>query len=547
MGLKRSLIVTLATAALLAACGTGSETASSGTDGEATAVVNYVAPTEIATMDSVMVTDMNSANYIGQVQDGLYWENDMNEIQPALAEALPEVSEDGLTYTIKMREDAKWSNGDPITANDFVYAIQRLANPDTAAPYSYLLAGFANSEAVLSGEAPVEELGVKALDDYTIEIQLDTPIPYIENLLAFTPLYPQNQAFVEEAGDAYGTNSDNIVFSGPFTMSNWDGTGLTWTLEKNADYYNADSIAIDEVNVQVIKEGSTAVNLFEAGDIDNAPLTGELAKQYQGDENAVQQAKARNYWMAFNYNNEVFQNQNLREAIDYAINNEELATNVIGDGSNAVATFVPENFIFNPETEEDFVTEVGITDKYDPEEAVRLWDLAKEELGVETLDLNLLGDDDEKGKTTTQYIQGQVQNNLEGVTVNLQNVPKKNRLAQEDARDYDMVITGWAADFADGINFFELLETGGPYNRGDYTNTAYDAEIEAARGENANDPTARWANFVEAQNILVEDAAWVPLYQEVETQLRNPNLTGITFRSVGNEFDLRTATLEAAE
>jgi oligopeptide transport system substrate-binding protein len=547
MGLKRSLIVTLATAALLAACGTGSETASSGTDGEAAAVVNYVAPTEIATMDSVMVTDMNSANYIGQVQDGLYWENDMNEIEPALAEALPEVSEDGLTYTIKMREDAKWSNGDPITANDFVYAIQRLANPDTAAPYSYLLAGFANSEAVLSGEAPVEELGVKALDDYTIEIQLDTPIPYIENLLAFTPLYPQNQAFVEEAGDAYGTNSDNIVFSGPFTMSNWDGTGLTWTLEKNADYYNADSIAIDEVNVQVIKEGSTAVNLFEAGDIDNAPLTGELAKQYQGDENAVQQAKARNYWMAFNYNNEVFQNQNLREAIDYAINNEELATNVIGDGSNAVATFVPENFIFNPETEEDFVTEVGITDKYDPEEAARLWDLAKEELGVETLDLNLLGDDDEKGKTTTQYIQGQVQNNLEGVTVNLQNVPKKNRLAQEDARDYDMVITGWAADFADGINFFELLETGGPYNRGDYTNTAYDAEIEAARGENANDPTARWANFVEAQNILVEDAAWVPLYQEVETQLRNPNLTGITFRSVGNEFDLRTATLEAAE
>ncbi|OYQ68168.1 peptide ABC transporter substrate-binding protein [Aerococcus sp. 1KP-2016] len=547
MGLKRSLIVTLATAALLAACGTGSETASSGTDGEAAAVVNYVAPTEIATMDSVMVTDMNSANYIGQVQDGLYWENDMNEIEPALAEALPEVSEDGLTYTIKMREDAKWSNGDPITANDFVYAIQCLANPDTAAPYSYLLAGFANSEAVLSGEAPVEELGVKALDDYTIEIQLDTPIPYIENLLAFTPLYPQNQAFVEEAGDAYGTNSDNIVFSGPFTMSNWDGTGLTWTLEKNADYYNADSIAIDEVNVQVIKEGSTAVNLFEAGDIDNAPLTGELAKQYQGDENAVQQAKARNYWMAFNYNNEVFQNQNLREAIDYAINNEELATNVIGDGSNAVATFVPENFIFNPETEEDFVTEVGITDKYDPEEAARLWDLAKEELGVETLDLNLLGDDDEKGKTTTQYIQGQVQNNLEGVTVNLQNVPKKNRLAQEDARDYDMVITGWAADFADGINFFELLETGGPYNRGDYTNTAYDAEIEAARGENANDPTARWANFVEAQNILVEDAAWVPLYQEVETQLRNPNLTGITFRSVGNEFDLRTATLEAAE
>ncbi|MFW5441368.1 peptide ABC transporter substrate-binding protein [Aerococcus urinaeequi] len=546
MKIKKSFFVTLATAALLGACGSnGGNTEAA--NGEASAVVNYVAPTEIATMDSVLVTDMNSANYIGHVQEGLYWENDVNEIQPALAESLPEVSEDGLTYTIKMREDATWSNGDQITAHDFVYAIQRLANPDTAAPYSYLLAGFENAEGVLNGDQAVEELGVEALDDYTIEIRLETPIPYIENLLAFTPLYPQNQAFVEEAGDAYGTDSESLVFSGPFTMTDWDGTGLTWSLVKNEDYYNADKIAIDEVDVQVIKEVSTNVNLFEAGDVDNSLLTGELAKQYLNHEDAVQQAKARNYWVAFNYNNEVFQNKNLREAIDYAINNEELANNVIGDGSNPVSTFVPENFIFNPETEEEFVSEVAIEDKYDPEEAARLWALAQDELGVETLTLNLLGDDDEKSKTTAEYIQGQIANNLPGVTLTLQNVPKKNRLSQEDARDYDLVITGWAADFADGINFFELFETDGPYNRGDYSNEAYDAEITAAKGENANDPVARWENFVAAQEVLTEDAAWIPLYQEVETQLRNPNLEGITFRSVGNEFDLRTATLISAE
>lgn len=544
MSMKKSLLATLTTVALLAACGNGGESTASG---DTPSVVNYVAPTEIATMDSVLATDMNSANYIGHVQDGLYWENENNEIQPALAESLPEVSEDGLTYSIKLREDATWSNGDPVTAHDFVFAIRRLANPDTAAPYSYLLAGFENSEGVLSGEQPVEDLGVEAIDDYNIEIRLDTPIPYIENLLAFVPLYPQNEKFVEEAGDAYGTDSENIVFSGPFTMTNWDGTGLTWTLEKNEEYFNAESIAIDEVDVQVIKEISTNVNLFEASDVDNSLLTGELAKQYIGHENAVQQTKARNFWMAFNYNNEVFQNENLRAAIDYAINNEELATNVIGDGSNPVATFVPENFIFNPETEEDFVTEVGIEDKFDPEEATRLWELAKEELGVDSLSLNLLADDDEKSKTTSEYIQGQIANNLPGVTINLQNVPKKNRLAQEDARDYDLVITGWAADFADGINFFELFETDGAYNRGDYSNEAYDTEIAAAKGENANEAAARWENFVNAQNVLVEDAAWVPLYQEVETQLRNPNLEGITFRTVGNEFDLRTATLNEGE
>ena len=124
MKIKKSFLVTLVTATLLAACGTNGGNANS-TGGESNAVVNYVAPTEIATMDSVLATDMNSANYIGHVQEGLYWENDKNEIQPALAESLPEVSEDGLVYTIKMREDATWSNGDQITAHDFVYAIQR--------------------------------------------------------------------------------------------------------------------------------------------------------------------------------------------------------------------------------------------------------------------------------------------------------------------------------------------------------------------------------------------------------------------------------------
>src|SRR5699024_5245840 len=151
MKIKKSFLVTLATAALLGACGSnGGNTEAA--NGEASAVVNYVAPTEIATMDSVLVTDMNSANYIGHVQEGLYWENDVTEIQPALAESMAEVSEDGSTYILKMREDATWSNGDQITAHHFVYAFQRLANPDTAAPYSYLLAGFENAEGVLNGD-----------------------------------------------------------------------------------------------------------------------------------------------------------------------------------------------------------------------------------------------------------------------------------------------------------------------------------------------------------------------------------------------------------
>lgn len=542
---KSKMIIGLATTLLLAACSghsSGTSESSNGNSSEG-AVVNYVAPTEIATLDSSLVTDMNSANYLGHIQEGLYWENEENEVQPALAKDLPEVSEDGLTYTIKLREDAKWSNGDPVTAHDFVYAIQRLADPDTGAPYSYLLENFANAEAVLAGEADVDTLGVRALDDYTVEIKLDQATPYMLNLLAFPALYPLNQSFVEEKGDAYGTSADNLVFSGPFVLENWDGTGLEWTLVKNPDYFGANDVKIDQVNVQVLKEVSTNTNLYEAGEVDNSLLTGETVKQYMDHPDAVQQAKARNYWLAFNFENDSLQNDNLRKAIDYAIDNEQLASDVIGDGSQPVATFVPKNFIFNPDNNTEFTEEMGLEDRFDLTEAEELWEQAKEEMGTEEVRLKLIGDDDEKSKNTTQYIQGQLQNNLPGLKVDIVSVPKKNRLDSEEKGDYDLALTGWAADFADGINFYELYETDASYNRAHYSNKDYDAEIEAAKGDNANDEIARWNNFKQAQSILTDDTAMVPLYQEVETQLRSPRLVNITFRPVGNEFDLRTAEI----
>lgn len=539
---KWKLVLATAAALVLAACGNG-DSENTANSAEAGTEVNYVAPTEIATLDTTLLTDINSANYAGHYLEGLYWEDSQNEVQPALASEMPTVSEDGLTWTIPLREDVKWENGDAVTAHDFIFAMHRLADPNTGAAYSYLLANFENAEEVLAGDLAVEELGVKALDDYTIEIKLHTPTPYMDNLLAFSVFAPLNQKFVEAQGDAYGTSSDTILANGPYTIENWDGTGLTWTLEKNPEYYNADEIAIDTVNVQVLKEVATNTNLYEAGEVDNAILTGELVKQYAGHEDAVQHQKARTSWLQFNYNNEAFENKNLRAAIDYAIDNQALTEGVIGDGSIPISTFVPTDFIFNPEDGTDFTEEVAIDPKSDEAKATELWNQAKEELGIDSIELRLVADDDEKSKKVSQYIQGQIQNTLPGVTVEIQNVPKKNRLALEQSRDYDLILSGWGADFAHGINFFELLETGGTYNRGDYSNEEYDGYIQAAKTTHANDETATWNDFVNAQNVLSEDAAWVPLYQEVETQLRNPQIQDITLRPAGNEFDFRTASI----
>ncbi|MCY3030128.1 MULTISPECIES: peptide ABC transporter substrate-binding protein [Aerococcus] len=542
MKVKRSALL-LATAAslFLAAC-SGQESA--GNKSGKNSTINYAVNTELSTLDSGTVMDINAANYIGLVQEGLYWENEKNEVQPALAKEMPEKSEDGLTYTVKMRDDAKWSNGDPVTAHDFVFAIRRLADPKTGAAYSYLLENFVNGPEIAEGKKAPEEIGVKALDDHTIEINLSKPTPYLDHLLSFVPFFPTNQKFVEEKGDRYGSSAENSIASGPYKMVEWDGSGLEWKLEKNPNYYNKDQVKVDNIDVQVMKEVSTNVNLFDSKKVDNSLLTGETVKQFADHPNAVQQEKARTRYLQLNYENKVLANRNFRQAVDYAIDNDELTQKIIGDGSKGLSTFVPENFVANPETGEDFVSEYGNEKFADKSKAKEHWEKAKSELGQDQVTVRLLADDDEKSKKESQYIQGQIEENMPGVKVEITNVPKKNRMSQVAEGNFDIVITGWGADYADASNFYDLFKSDNFYNQGHYKNPEYDKVVERAGNQDANDPKTRWEDFKEAQKILSDDKAVLVLYQEVETQLRNPNLKGITFRPVNLEYDFRTAYFE---
>ncbi|MEG0443363.1 MAG: peptide ABC transporter substrate-binding protein [Carnobacterium sp.] len=552
MKLSYKLAASIGAALLLTACsGNGDSSSSTSTESASSTsvnpegqVVHYTAPTELATMDTTLITDNNSANYLGHVIEGLLRIDEEGDPVPAIAAEEGVISEDGLTYTYKLREDAVWSNGDPVTAHDFVYGIQKLVNPDTGASYSYLAETIVNANEIMSGEKDANELGVTADGDYEITFNLTQPTPYFEFLLSFTAFFPQNQAFVEEQGEQYGTSSDAIIANGPFVLENWDGTGLTWDLVKNEDYYAADDVALDTINVQVIKETSTAVNLFEGGQVDNAHLTGEMVKQYAGDENVVVQKKARTAYLEFNWDNEHLQNAKLREALGLVINANDLVNTVLGDGSTEIGGFLPADFVTNPATGTDFAEEAGTFLSYDIQRAQELWEEAKTELGVDTLTLSLVGDDDEKNKKISQYVQGQVQNNLPGITLDLRNVPKKNRLALADSRDFDILQTGWGADFADAINFMDLLYSGSSYNEGGYTNTDFDALIDLAKTTNANDDEKRWNDLQQAHKVLTDDFAFIPLYQEAETQLRNPAVKGIILHPVGVEFDLSRASVE---
>lgn len=195
--------------------------------------LNLVAGAEIPSMDSVLADDAVSFNYLNNVMEGLYRLNQENIPVPAMAEGEPEVSEDGLTYTFKLR-DANWSNGTPVTAKDFVFSWRRAIDPETGSSYGpYMMQGLIkNATQISMGEMAKEELGVEAVDDKTLKVTLERPVPYFMSLMSFGTFYPQNEEYVTEKSNSYASNSDNLIYNGPFVLTEWDGTGLSWSLEK---------------------------------------------------------------------------------------------------------------------------------------------------------------------------------------------------------------------------------------------------------------------------------------------------------------------------
>lgn len=543
--LKTAAILGLS-GAVLAACGNSNEGGSEAGDEEV--VLNWTETQEIPTMDTTMVTDTVGFTVMNNVNEGLYRQGPDGEYELGMAAEEPTISEDGLTYTYKIREDAVWSNGEPVTANDFVYAWQRLVNPDQAAPYSYLIDGIvANASEIMRGEMEPSELGVSAVDDKTFEVSLVREIPYLKGLLTMAPLYPLNQAFVEEQGDSYATNSDTVLYNGPFTLDGWDGTNLTWAYQKNDQYWDADTVQVDTVNWQVLKETSTALNLFDSGAIDYTSVTGEYIANRVGDPNLQSQSESSVFYLKMNQerNGEAtpLANENIRKGISQAFDKQAFVDGVLQDGSVPADYLVPTGLATDPETDEDFRDQNGALLSYDLEQAQADFALGLEELGEESITLEILADDSEGGKRDAEYLQGQLTTNLEGLNVEIVTVPFKNRIQADSNQDYDLQMSGWGADYADPINYLELFITDGGNNNSGYSNPEYDALIEAST--QTEDEKERWDMLLEAEKILLDDAAIAPIYQRSKAYLENPAAEGVVRHLVGAESSFKWATRAA--
>ncbi|MGP1906633.1 peptide ABC transporter substrate-binding protein [Metabacillus sp. JX24] len=556
------LVLSLVLSVFLTACyGGGGSSSSDGGDKdkdskEAANVpqeLKVLESSEIPSMDSVLAEDTISLSQLNNTNEGLYRIDENQEPIPGMADGEPEANEEGTEYTIKIKEDAKWSNGEPVTANDFVFAWQRALNPDTGSAYGpYMMMGkIKNAEALYNGKAKPEDLGVKAQDEKTLVVTLEKPIPFFKSLMAFPTFYPQNQKFVEEQGENFGKKSENLVFNGPFAIAGWEGPADTeWTLEKNAEYWDAKNVSLEKITFNVSKDPQAAANAFEAGEADVTPKlsTPAVIAQYDGDDRLKRWIEPTIFWLKLNQKNEALANVNIRKAIAMAFNKEDLTNEILNNGSVPANYAVPAEFVTHPETGEDFreVNKDLLT--YNPEEAKKLWEKGLAEIGKKEVKLVYLGGDTETSKTVDSYMKDQLQNTLPGLTIEVQSVPFSVRLDRDKTMDYDIQAAGWGPDYLDPISFSDLWITDGGNNRMAYSNEKYDKLLKDAQTTLANDPAKRFAALQEAEKVLLEeDAGIAPMYQRASNLLINKKVEGFTYHLVGPEYSYKWIKITDAE
>ncbi|ENQ3078200.1 peptide ABC transporter substrate-binding protein [Bacillus cereus] len=514
-------------------------------------VLNLVEANEIPSMDVSKSTDTVSSLMLGNTMEGLYRLDKENKPTPGIAESYKK-SDDGKKYTFKLRKDAKWSNGDPVTAKDFVFAWQRLLDPKTAAEYAFIMYDIKNAKAINESKSPVDSLGAKAVDDYTLEVELDNPVPYFLGLTAFTSFLPLNEKVVKEHGDKYGLEADKMVYNGPFKMTEWKHE-QGWKVQKNDQYWDKANVKLDEINWSVVKEQSTRVNLYESGQLDRVGLTAEYVDKYKANKDEFgTMLEPSTFFLRLNQKRNgqdtVFKNKKVREAIAMAFDKKALSNVILNDGSKPTDSLIPEKFAAGPDGKDYRETFKSTGIKTDVKKAKQVWEEAKKELGKEEVTVEFLNYDTDNAKKIGEYLKEQLEKNLPGLKVNMKLQPFKQKLKLETAQDYDLSYAGWNPDYADPMTFLDMFQTGNPQNEMGYSNAKYDDIIKKSQGELLTDPKKRWEEMAKAEKILLEDeAALIPMFQSGRSFLQRPTVHNIYKHNVGSQFSYKWAYITEKE
>ena len=536
---KIFMIVFLLVTMIFTGCG--------GNDSASNNKLSVMLGSNVVSLDSAQCTDSNSFEVISDCIDGLTQLDANNNVIPAIAESF-DVSEDGKTYTFHLR-DAKWANGDPVTADDFVFAWRRHCK--NAGEYAYIMgntvACIKNADAVIKGADP-KTLGVSAPDPKTFVVELDAPVSFFPSLMAFPTFYPINEKFYNSLSEnTYGTSPENFLSNGAFVLASYVPGAANIQLKKNNSYWNAEKVSLNDWQYQVVSSSDNALTSFKNGTLNVVNISGNQVEHVQKDAELSKNVKTflsgYLYYLSFNQDAKnhhagSLANVNLRLAISNAIDRESLVDNFVMNGAKATYTAVPIDFAPNAKTGKYFAEnqkQFADVVSFDVAKAQEFLTKAKAELGKENFELNFIySNEGDSATRVVQAIKSQVESNLPGVKVNLQPMPKAEYLSNVTSNNYDMALVDWTPDYNDPMTFLTLWTTSSCEISEHWSNAEYDKIInDCTTGELAADYDARWNALYDAEKILLDNAVIAPLYTDAQVALISSNITGIELHNVG--------------
>ncbi|WP_318493037.1 ABC transporter substrate-binding protein [Photobacterium leiognathi] len=476
--------------------------------------------TEPESLDPQKVSGVPESNVIRDLLEGLVNQDSKGNLVPGAAKSWE--TEDYKTWTFHIRDDAKWSNGDPVTAEDFVYTWRRLADPKTASPYaSYIqMTTMANAEDIITGKKAPETLGVEAVDSKTLKVTLDKPVSYFASMLVHTSMKPVNQKVVEKFGDEW-TKVGNYVSNGAFKLDTWV-VNERIVLARNENYWDNKNTVINQVTFLPIENQVAAMNRFLAGELDMTyEMPNEhfkrLQKEYPQDVKVTPYLCS--YYYEFNMTRKPFDDANVRKALSYAIDRDVLAKFIVGKGETPA-------YNFTPLATNGLDVEMPEYSKLDQKQRLAK---AKELLKAAGYDqnnplkFNLLYNTSENHKKIAVAISSMWKKGL-GVTAVLENQEWKSYLDAKRQGNFDISRAGWCGDYNEASTFLAIMRSDHSQNYPKYSSAAYDKAIDDA--VLAKTDAERAADYKDAEAKLAEDMPIMPIYHYVNARLVNPHLGG---------------------
>ncbi|MBT8911341.1 peptide ABC transporter substrate-binding protein [Lactobacillus delbrueckii subsp. bulgaricus] len=538
--------VSVSAAFLLAACGSQQSSSSASKDKQ---VLKLSAT---APLDTIDISKATGYGQTGNVFESFYRLGKNGQPAAGLAKS-GTVSKDGKIWTFKLRSNAKWSNGEKITAQDFVYSWRRTINPKTASPYAYIFSGIKNADEIIAGKKSPSSLGIKALNQETVQVKLNRPIAYFKVLMAYPLFGPQNEAFIKKTGKKYATSSKYMLYSGPFKITGWKGTNDTWSFVKNNQYWDKQAVKLRKISYQVVKTTNTGYQLYQQGKLDLTPLSSEQVKQLKKNKDFKTYPYSYVAFLAYNFQakdatvKKALNNKNIRLALSLSLDRKILTSKVFGDGSSVPTGFVASGLAYDPANKEDFAKEqkVANTVDYNEKLAEKYWKTGLKELGLKKLNLTLLASNEStNADALTQYLQSQWTKVLSGINVKVNSIPRKNAYTKASSGDFDIYVSGWGGDFSDPMTFMQILQKGTSYNYGKWNNAEYNSLIKKALTTDANDVNKRWQDLVKAAQMANADQAVSPIYQQTTAYLQNSKVKGIIHNNAGTQWSYKYAYIK---